>query len=123
MRTTQLIEAAVRNFNSVGEDFFEQLLWHLAHGCVVSRHDCLLLAYYCRSTSIGSPAKERDSDCLYITYYAGSITKLFSTFEWGGKVAFRRAFKLAGREARIYDSSRIKQLFKTNKTKSWAEQA
>lgn len=105
------ISEAIQKFSAIGEDFHNQFMWHILHGFVVARPDALLLAYHCKSTSIGTPAEEHESDCLYVTYYGGSVKKLLSAVsDWNGLVAFRRAFKLKNSKPKIHDIKRMKRI-------------
>jgi hypothetical protein len=112
MHVNRPITDAISKFQSIGEDFHECFLWHILHGFVVARNDAILLAYHCRSTDFDTPTTEDDSDCLYVTYYGGSVRKLLSAFsDWDGLVAFRRAFKLKDRKPKIYSAERMKRIF------------
>jgi len=112
MEPNMRISEAVQKFTAIGEDFHSQFIWHILHGFVVARNDSLLLAYYCRSADIGTPTEECDADCLYVTYYGGSIRKLLASFsDWSGLVAFRRGFKLKDSKPKLYNAKRMKQLF------------
>lgn len=112
MQPNMRISEAIQKFTAIGEDFHSQFMWHLLHGFVIARHDSLLLAYHCRSSDVGTPTDERNSDCLYVTYYGGSIRKLLAAFsDWSGMVAFRRGFKLKDSKPKIYSAERMKRIF------------
>lgn len=112
MQPNMRISEAIQKFSAIGEDFHGQFMWHLLHGFVVARNDSLLLAYYCSSNDIDTAIEERDADCLFVTYYGGSVAKLLAAFsDWHGLVAFRRGFKLKERQPMIYSAERMKRIF------------
>jgi hypothetical protein len=112
MEPNMRIVEAIEKFSAIGEDFHGQFMWHILHGFVVTRNDAILLAYHCKSTNLDEPTEENDSDCLYVTYYGGSVRKLLAAFsDWNGLVAFRRGFKLKDKKPKIYNAERMKRIF------------
>jgi hypothetical protein len=111
MKINGKISQAISLFREIGEDYHEAFLWHLLHGVVVVDPDGLLLAYYCQWNDLDNPVDREDADCLYVTYYGGSVKKMLHIFsDWIGDVAFCRMFKGSFVPYR-YNSERMKKLF------------
>jgi len=113
MEPNMRIQEAIRKFAAIGDDFHKIFMWHILHGFVVARPDALLLAYHCKSSNVDEPTEEQGSDCIFITYYGGSLPKFLSALsDWDELVSFQRAFKLKTQN-KTYSAKRMKQIVKS----------
>ena len=90
----QHLAKAFYDYSAHNTDFTRLLDWHLCHGFVLCRPECLAIGFFTHSSEPSIPTQRHHANSLFVSYCAGEMPFVLQQFEGEFDfVVFQRQFK------------------------------